>query len=318
MLSIFRVTFQGLITAAAALTCIVTLLGFLGRCWWGFELATHFRVQYTLALGLAALALLGWRRLRWAAICAVFALVNTAIIAPRFLPPTVASATDGGPVLRVLLANVNSANRDHQRIRDTITVYNPDFVVLLEVTSWLLARLAVLHGDYPYRVAAPREDNFGIAFLSRQPFARADIVQLSAAGLPSIIAEFADGQRRYTLLGTHPLPPMGSAQARDRNEQLIQLAHLARQSQQPFLLLGDLNISPWSPYFSQLLADSGLRDSGKGRGILPTWPVGWPPLWIPIDHALSSVGILIQDRATGSDLGSDHYPVIVDFQIVRP
>lgn len=311
-----RLTGLGLLTAAGTLACIATLAGFAGRFWWGFELASHFRVQYAVALGLGALTILAWRCTRWAAVFAVFALFNAALLAPRFLPPSEALAGTDGRLLRALLANVNSANRDHERIRRAIIAYDPDFVVLLEATPWLLDRLTDFASRYPYRTAAPREDNFGIALLSRRPFLRADIVQLGASELPSIIAEFAVDGRRFSLLGTHPLPPVGAEQARDRNDQLTQLAAFARQTRQPLLLLGDLNISPWSPHFEQLLADSGLRDSGRGRGILPSWPVGWPLLWIPIDHALFSAGIRLQHRETGSPLGSDHYPVIVDFQVI--
>ena len=112
------------------------------------------------------------------------------------------------------------------------------------------------------------------------------------------------------------MPPVSADLARDRNEQLATLAEFARQSTHPLLLVGDLNISPWSPHFARLLADSGLRDSGYG--ISPSWPVGWLPLQIPIDHALFSAGIHIKYRKTGTDLGSDHYPIIVDFQIVAP
>ena len=69
-----------------------------------------------------------------------------------------------------------------------------------------------------------------------------------------------------------------------RNEQLLKLAEFARQTPHPLLLLGDLNLTPWSPYFERLLAGSGLRDSRDGRGLFPTWPVGWPPLWIPVSY----------------------------------
>lgn len=311
-----RISWSGLLAAAGTLACIATLAGFAGQIWWGFELASHFRVQYAVALGLGALILSTWHRLRWATLFAVFALLNAMLLAPRFSTVAEVEASGDGPVFRALLANVNSANRDHERIRDAILAHEPDFVVLLETTPWLLDRLTDLAGHYPYRIAAPREDNFGIAFFGRRPFLRADIVQLGAAGVPSITAEFAVDRHRFIVLGTHPLPPIGAELARDRNDQLAQLAAFARQTQHPLLLLGDLNTSPWSPYFGRLLADSGLHDSGRGRGILPSWPVGWPPLWIPIDHVLFSERIRIRQRVMGSDLGSDHYPIIVDFQVV--
>ncbi|MGB2680209.1 MAG: endonuclease/exonuclease/phosphatase family protein, partial [Candidatus Competibacter sp.] len=117
------------------------------------------------------------------------------------------------------------------------------------------------------------------------------------------------------VVGTHPLPPMNAGLARRRNEQLASLAEFARQTPDPLVMLGDLNITPWSPYFERLLADSGLRDGRGGHGLLPTWPVGWPMLWIPIDHVLVSDDVQIRRWQTGAVIGSDHYPVIVDFQL---
>lgn len=316
-MSKISVTWPGLLSAGGALLCAATLVGFLGSFWWVFELATHFRVQYAVALA-AISGLLCWRQPRLAGVFAIFALVNALILVPRFLPLPLEDPlpSQARAVLRVLLANVNSANRDEQRIRDTILKHQADFVVLLEATPWLLERLSDLADRYPHRLTAPREDNFGIALLSRQPWQQAKIVSFSAFGLPSIIAEFTDGLRHFTLVATHPLPPVSANAAQDRNAQLTTLAELARQSRQPLLLIGDLNISPWSPYFARLLTDSGLRDSG--RGIAPSWPVGWLALLIPIDHALFSAGIHLKRRITGADLGSDHYPVIVDFQIITP
>jgi endonuclease/exonuclease/phosphatase (EEP) superfamily protein YafD len=317
-MSIFRVTLAGLIAASSALICLASLVAFLGQYGWVFELATHFRVQYLLGLCITGPLLVVWRRYYWAATVLIVALINVVVLAPRFLTPTTTTPINIHPTtrVRVLLANVNSANRDYQRIRQTIIRYNPDIVVLLETTPWLVEQLQDLHEPYPYRAIAAREDNFGIAVLSRYPFVHANTIEFSAAQLPSISAEFTQGPHPFTVLGTHPLPPMGAALAQDRNQQLANLATFARHAAQPLLLVGDLNCSPWSPYFKQLLTESGLRDSADGRGILPSWPVGWPPLWIPIDHALFSTGIQIHHRETGPDLGSDHYPVIVDFQVI--
>ncbi|MDG4555223.1 MAG: endonuclease/exonuclease/phosphatase family protein [Candidatus Competibacter sp.] len=314
-----RITLTGLLTASGTLICAASLIGFGGRLWWIFELASHFRLQYALALGLCLPPLLYGRRYRWATVFGMFALLNALLLAPRLLPraEAVAHQGTGRPTFRVLLANVNSANRDYPQIRRSIVEHDPDFIVLLEVTPWLLERLAEFAGRYPYRVSAPREDPFGIALLGRQPLSRAEVVQFGAAGLPSIAAEVAAGGDRFILLGTHPPPPVSAVSAQDRNEQLTALALFARHAPHPTLLLGDLNVSPWSPYFTRLLADSGLRDSADGRGILPSWPVGLAPLWIPIDHALFSDGIRILRRETGSPLGSDHYPVVVDFHLTR-
>ena len=315
-----HVSFSGLLIAAGVLSCLITLASFAGNFWWVFELTTHFRVQYALALGAFMVILLQMRQWRWAARFGTFALINVAIIAPAFWSEslTAQAARDGLPVLRTLLANVNVDNRDHERIRRTITEFDPDIVVLLEATPWLLDHLRDLNERYPHRMAEPREDPFGIALLSRHPFSSVRVIHLGDAGLPAIVAVIAASGHPFTLIGVHPWPPVNAEFAQGRNEQLHELATLIRQTPSPLLVLGDLNTSPWSPYFARLITNSGLQDSLQGRGVQPSWPVNWPLLWTPIDHALFSEGIQILQRKTGSAIGSDHYPVIVEFQVIRP
>ncbi|MFO1423995.1 MAG: endonuclease/exonuclease/phosphatase family protein [Candidatus Competibacteraceae bacterium] len=314
-----RVSFTGLLITAGLLACLATLTSFAGQFWWGFELTTHFRAQYAIALGGFALLLLAPRQWGWSALFGAFALLNLAFLIPAFweeAPATPAIAAGNSPTLRALLANVNAENRDFQRIRALIATADPDIVVLLEVTPWLLDRLRDLDQRYSHRVAEPRDDLFGIALFSRHPLAQGQIIRFDdKASPPAVVATIIAAGRPFTLIGAHLWPPVSTELAGGRNEQLRALAARVRQSQIPSLVLGDLNLSPWSPWFGRLLADSGLRDSRRGHGIQPSWPVGWPFLWIPIDHALFSEGIRIRHREIGPAIGSDHYPVIVDFRV---
>ena len=315
-----NVSITGLLTAAGLLACLATLISFAGRCWWGFELATHFRLQYTLTLGGFTLLLLALRQWGWSALFGTFALLNLAFLLPTFQEEASATPTAGNsPTLRALLANVNAENRDFTRLQRLIAATEPDFIVLLEATPWLLDQLRVLSQRYPHQVAEPSDDPFGIALLSRHPFIQSQIIRFGdVLSPPAIMATLAAGARPFTLIGVHPWPPVSADLAEGRNAQLRVLAARVHQSQHPLLVLGDLNLSPWSPWFTQLLADAGLRDSRRGRGLQPSWPADWPPLWIPIDHALFSEGIQIQQRIIGPAIGSDHYPVIVDFQVSGP
>ena len=103
-----------------------------------------------------------------------------------------------------------------------------------------------------------------------------------------------------------------------RNDHLDSLANTSRLIQGPVMLIGDLNLSTWSPYFDDLIKTSGLKDSRKGFGIQATWPVKFPLLRIPIDHCLVSPSVSISNWARGPDIGSDHFPIIIDFTIDRP
>ena len=83
----------------------------------------------------------------------------------------------------------------------------------------------------------------------------------------------------------------------------------------PVLLLGDMNLTPWSPAFADLLQQTGLRDGRLGFGLLPTWPARWGVLGIPIDHALISPAVTIHQMEIGRDVGSDHRPLVIEFSV---
>jgi endonuclease/exonuclease/phosphatase (EEP) superfamily protein YafD len=75
--------------------------------------------------------------------------------------------------------------------------------------------------------------------------------------------------------------------------------------------MGDLNATPFSPRFKNLLIDCGLRDSSLGFGITRTWHSEIPLLGLPIDHILVSRDLAVISREVGPKVGSDHRPVMV-------
>ena len=312
----FGLGLTGLITAAGAVAGAASLLGFCGTVHWLLEICSHFRVQYFLGLSVVALLLLALRARGSAAVFAALAVVNLGVILPLYFgrEPAPASA---GPAVRAMLMNVNTRHGDAARVADALRRFHPDIVVLEEVSTKWLADLGPALRAYPHSRMEPREDNFGIALFSKFPFTQARVVHIGEADVPSIVAEIETPQGQCTVLATHPLPPGGGEYARWRNDQLAQLLDWVHRATSPVLLLGDLNVTPWSPYFRRLLRESGLRNSAQGRGVCPTWPAFIPLLRIPIDHCLHSPGIGIAHRQTGPDVGSDHFPVVVDF-VLRP
>ena len=68
----------------------------------------------------------------------------------------------------------------------------------------------------------------------------------------------------------------------------------------------------WTPRFKHLLRATGLRDTAAGFGWQPTWPTFLPRLGITIDHCLASSALGVRALKTGPDIGSDHYPLIVE------
>jgi endonuclease/exonuclease/phosphatase (EEP) superfamily protein YafD len=304
----------GLITTAGVVAAAATVLGFFGTYHWLLDLCAHFRVQYFLGLSVASLLLLIPRKRRRAAIFGALAAVNLGVILPLYVGRVAAPTLTGQPV-RAMLANVNTRSGNPARVADAIRRFDPDILVLEEVNAKWLSDLGPVLVRYAYATQEPRDDNFGIALFSRFPLSHAQVVYLGVVRVPSIVAEIATPQGTCTVLATHPVPPAGAELSRWRNAQLAALPGWVHRATSPLILLGDLNMTPWSPYFRRLLRDSGLHDSSQGRGVRPTWPTFNPFLLIPLDHCLYASGIAIIDRQTGPNVGSDHYPVIVDFVI---
>ncbi len=168
---------------------------------------------------------------------------------------------------------------------------------------------------YPHSRFHRRDVNFGIALLSRLPFDHAKVLHIGQVGLPSVVAQSRINGESLTVIGTHPLPPMGRAYATHKNQQLAELGQVVNVQEGSVMVLGDLNITSWFPFFRDLLRQTGLRDSRNGFGLQPTWPAGFPLFWVPIDHCLVSSRVVVHHRQTGPDIVSDHYPVIVDFSV---
>ena len=115
---------------------LLTVLGFLGRTWWAFDLTVHFRVQYAVTLTLLALALLLARNYRRATSAGLFALVNLACIAPLYFPAP--AAPSNGPTTRAVQLNLNVANCSYDAVWQVLRELQPDLVMVQEPTPrWL-------------------------------------------------------------------------------------------------------------------------------------------------------------------------------------
>ncbi|MEW6734111.1 MAG: endonuclease/exonuclease/phosphatase family protein [Acidobacteriota bacterium] len=306
-------------TVVGALPSIATLIGFGGSWWWAFDLFANFRVQYLLSLTILTLLLVVSKKFRFAIAYGLFALVNLTLILPYYWPFWSSETVKDNslPVLRAISINVHKNNRRFDLVKKFVQEKSPTFLLLEEVNSTWLENLAEVSLSYPYTKHYPRDDNFGVAFYSKIPWTKCEILQLGNAGVPSVMAQFEIDGKQLTLIGTHPLPPVNSEYASMRNNQMEVLARYMQITPGAKLLIGDLNATPWSYGFQKLLDGKILRDSANGSGIQPTWPTDSPLMLIPIDHCLVSADLKVIGRHIGYNVGSDHYPLVIDFALAR-
>ncbi len=279
-----------------------------------FELASHFRLHLAAVLGVLFVVWLIRRRWRLAVICGLSAGVNAFLVLSLLWPPAKVVSEDGMR-LRLATINVHSANQRSDLVLEFLGSADVDVILLMEVNERWMSALESLHSAYPYYLAEPRDDDFGMALFSRRPLTNATVIELGGAELPSIEAEVVADNRRIHLLGTHPLPPGSAAYARLRNEQYRQIAAHVQNRSHPTVVFGDLNATPWSPYFADLLRDGGLQDSSQGLGLFGSWPAWLPFGRIPLDHCLVSPSIQVVGKRLGPSIGSDHLPLVVDLQM---
>jgi endonuclease/exonuclease/phosphatase (EEP) superfamily protein YafD len=314
--SSFAVRAPRLLAVGAVLASLGAALAPFG---WPFELFAHFRWQ----LGSASLLLLAvgavLRDARTAGALGI-ALLLQGIAAWNSRPaaPELASAAPPvchGPAFTVIAANVWFRNADPERLLEWLARHPADVVLLQEVTQAWAQALEATARDYPHRKFRVREDTYGIALLSRWPFERIAAIDLADDGLPSLVATVTVQGRRVQVIGLHTHWPLLASLQDARDRVLHRAAGLARDSQAPTVLLGDLNLTPYAPAFPRLVRESGLRDAYAGRAWRPTWQARFWPLALPLDHVLVSRGVCLQSAEIGPPVGSDHRPVRVTLQL---
>lgn len=219
------------------------------------------------------------------------------------------SAHGGSYPLRIASANVQTSNREYNRVIRWIDDFKPDLLVLIEVDERWLDGVREIERMLPYSMKDPRDHNFGLAVYSRFPILSRETSSFSEEGIQSlnILVNAPGGPVR--LLATHALPPTQQSWFLDRNRHLKRLGDWSRSVPEDLIVAGDLNIVPWSTHYAAL-ESGGLRNIRPQSGLLPTWP-SFAPHWLraPIDHVLYRGNFILMNARVGPELGSDHLPL---------
>jgi len=294
---------------------VLTLVSFAGNHLY-LELATHFRLQYLLASVVCVgvlFAFQSWRPLPIAIACAILNLVP---ILPYYSTPAHSASTDLIN-FKLLQANAFEQNRNYAEFLAEAKRLNPDVVVLQELTEEWETNTASLNQNYPFAVIEARPSGAGMAVFSRHPLVTKELLALDGSNHVSLRVEVEIEYTRVTLLALHPTTPVTPWKFKNRNKQFAEAAAIMKATKGPKLLVGDLNVTMWSPYFQRLLRDSGLRDARRGFGLQTTWPVPLPSfLRLAIDHCLVSEEWFVQGITTGANTGSDHKAIL--FELALP
>ncbi|MGW1678414.1 endonuclease/exonuclease/phosphatase family protein [Saccharopolyspora sp. NPDC002376] len=304
----------GVITALLALAS----LGFLA--WAALPLAGMEFDRYTVALVAltpyalltgAVIALFALLLRRWLTLLIV-GLV-TVMLAFSVVPRAISSATpaQGGVALRVLSINAYFGQADAAAIVDLVRQHEVDVLSMQELTPELVDRLdaAGLAEELPHRVfhAGPMADGSGIA--ARYPLRELDLLPKSTLAQPTALLQ-RPGSPPVEIVSVHPLYPMGRDTYDVWRRELIDLGQL-QLTGTPRVLAGDFNATLDHVRLGDLIG-RGYTDAAAatGSGLHATWPAGWFPPPVAIDHVLTTPEIAPQSFDVFPVSGADHRAIL--------
>ncbi|BAU13504.1 endonuclease [Leptolyngbya sp. NIES-3755] len=185
----------------------------------------------------------------------------------------------------------------------------PDIAAIQESSAEAKTELSQRLKNFPFSY---RTSGGGLTIFSRFP-----LISPERKGFKNgsaLITSLNINQKTVQLIAVHPSVPVKPSTFKRRNAFLAELRTYLQQ--QPRILLGDFNLTPWSPYYSELLNNTGLHNTRLGFGIEPSWIESATyvhhPNWvtalvkIPIDHIFVTRDFKVSNCQTMKAANSDH------------
>lgn len=315
-----------IVVAIASITVFAYFVSYYG---WKIylEILAHFQVQYfVLSLVLFGVLILLRRKKYIYSGLFLCVILSLQTVTWFWFPSHLFTADEQESDLKVLVANLNTQNTNYNLVLDLVRAENPDVAIFMEVDRRWQTQLDTLDDLLPYSSGKTNPYNLGILVYSDRPLNNAQVRFFNTENNPSVVTQLTILNRQVTLLATHPLPPVKPSFFHSRNRQMDSISQYLQEIDTPVILAGDLNLTMWSPYYRRLINKTGLNNTRKGFGILPSWATSgtYPQLpdWlifalrIPIDHCLISRDFKTTNIYTGKETGSDHLPIIVDLKLI--
>ncbi len=306
----------------AMLASLPLVMGFFGSAHPALDSLAHFRLHIAVVMILAAaLSLVGsmWRQGLAAIVFGLAAIATTqgVQIYPAFgqVHAAFQPKDETAPVYRLLQLNLRFDNAEPGKVLSMIGRLRPDILTLEEVSSLWVQKLDLLTGAYPHRiVCTPASGGWGVAILSMRPFAEGSSPQCVIGGVLATATVDLNGTPiEVGALHLHwPWPFDQSSQIDDVAAPLGAISDTA-------FLAGDLNAAPWS-HSARRIAAAGAFQPVRIAG--PTWfyrklPEALRFAGLPIDQIFAKGDVTPHSARTLEAVGSDHFPILVEFSLKR-
>jgi endonuclease/exonuclease/phosphatase (EEP) superfamily protein YafD len=237
------------------------------------------------------------------------------ILMPKF------QSTEAEDSFRVLSFNLYPENTATETAETWLLGQDAD-ILLLQELSQSLPELEIAYSHYDYTGET-------FALFSRYPIVESSEFTLDGETQVRYLLD-VDGQE-LVVYNLHLLMPLNENEGdflllrydeSRRNAQIIELLEMASNESLPTMLVGDFNMSEWSPIYSLLSAQYQDAYRVASWGLGATWPAGeseelpnFLPRLVRLDYLWYRNGLEAISSYVGNELGSDHLPLIVEMRL---
>jgi len=175
--------------------------------------------------------------------------------------------------------NLSHAKSSYKKAKLLIRKTQPSILVLQELSNgWEKAlEKTLMRFAYSVKFSENTMDGIGfplpnflilkeklfIGFFSHLPFEKFTTDQSGDLSTSYIRGSFKFKEKVFTLFGVDLVSPVGKYRTDLRNKQLASLAEEVQKNNQPTMVGGDFNITPWPSYFEEFIQKTRLRDTRK-------------------------------------------------------
>ena len=316
--AVFRIFKLGVYAAALVCTLILLPLALLGQIVPSgavFEMALSW-LPLILGLSSASLATLAIFKPRLAALSLpviLWAAWPYVTLSKHQVP----TGSDCPPqaCLTIITVNALSKRETMPQLSAMVDRERADLVAINEAASGFDAHVyREVFPNHPLVIHASWETMIGpmgnpITLLSRQPVIVYDrILRPDTARRAYITADLGEPWQGVRIVVAHAMAPLSDRYLTARNTLLRAVSAAATEADE-YILLGDFNLTAWSPVFRQLPG----RRAGDPR-LSRTWPTQFPVLGLSIDHIMASDGLELVEFKVLESIGSDHYPILARYK----
>jgi len=234
---------------------------------------------------------------------------------PLYLP--VPADNQPKAVLKIAQLNIRYQNYNIEKIISNLLDTDYDIILIQEIADNKVGIVGKLSQSYPYSVGSNSVKNYTsrLALFSRWPLANTKIHDLGYVE-GRVIETFIHPPNSDTsikVFALHPGAPRDEVLWQLRNNTFEFVASQTSSSMsQRQIVVGDINVSPWSPFFERLEKNSRLKNTARGHGYIPSWALypanqlKWLLSSAYIDHCLVSESFPVHDKQYTYIEGSDH------------